>query len=578
MNITADQSGLVCRRCGAPLQGGGHCPACLLELALAEEARPTEDEARPTQPGRFDHYQLCTRQEGVLEACGRGGMGVTYRAVATVLGHAVALKVLEAQVATRPEARARFLREARAAARLRHPNVASVSYYGVRESDGQCFYAMDLVEGETLEARVRRAGPLPAPEALEIVAQVARALAVAEAQGVVHRDLKPTNLMLAKGPELTVKVIDFGLAKAADAASEADLSQGGFVGTPAYASPEQFTGAGVDARSDLYALGVTLWQLLTGEPPFRGSRTEVMHQHLRAPLPLERLKEVPSPAVALLEKLLQKDPAHRFQGAAELLQAISTALGATTAGETIDRLDDKLHKPAERGPRAPARLRAAARWWFSVFRALARPSANPFRGALAWGSLLLILIGTALIVLFRGSFPSPTPFALEVRVHGEGGSQELTPRNRGRVRLELGSEHQSEPIRENGAAYFPSIPAAFRHQPVSIRLESEDFELSSPDEQRRLEGSRLDLAVRKKPGRIAGRVHDEQGSPVVGATIRVGGLSTQSDAAGHFELEIPGGRLQPELDLEAVAQGYGARRLKVVPNANEVVIPLVRRP
>jgi TolB-like protein len=227
------------------------------------------------------------------------------------------------------------LREARAAARLRHPNVASVFYYGVRKSDGQCFYAMELVEGETLEARVRRDGPLAAPVALEIVSQVARAMAAAEAQGLVHRDLKPANLMLAHGPELTVKVIDFGLAKVAAAADQTDLTQAGFVGTPAFASPEQFAGAGVDVRSDLYSLGVTLWVILTGKAPFRGSWPEVMHQQLHAPLPLEQLKGLPQPTVALLQTLLEKDPGRRFQSPAELLEVMPTITGAIEARRTI---------------------------------------------------------------------------------------------------------------------------------------------------------------------------------------------------------------------------------------------------
>src|SRR4029077_14202756 len=134
-------------------------------------------------------------------------MGVPCRAVDTVLGHTVALKVIDHRIADLPDARERFLREARAAARLRHPNVASVFYYGMRKGDGQCFYAMELVEGETLEAQLRRGGSLPASVALEVVAQVARAMAAAEKQGLVHRDLKPANLMLVSGPDLLVKVI-----------------------------------------------------------------------------------------------------------------------------------------------------------------------------------------------------------------------------------------------------------------------------------------------------------------------------------------------------------------------------------
>jgi serine/threonine-protein kinase len=206
---------------------------------------------------------------------------------------------------------------------------------------------MELVEGETLQARLRHQGPLPVRAALEIATQVARALAVAETQGVVHRDLKPSNLMLVRGPELVVKVIDFGLAKAVAAAGQGDLTHGGFIGTPAFASPEQCAGGEVDARSDLYALGITLWEVLTGQAPFRGPAAEVIDQHLRAPLPLERLKGLPQPVVALLQMLLEKDPARRFQSAAELLRVLPSVTGSLEADRT----------PTQQAPEVPPSTR-----------------------------------------------------------------------------------------------------------------------------------------------------------------------------------------------------------------------------
>jgi serine/threonine protein kinase len=263
-------------------------------------------------------------------------MGITFKASDTVLGNDVALKVIDTRIAAHPEARERFLREARAAARLRHPNVASVFYYGVRKSDGQCFFAMELIEGETLEARLRRVGPLPTALALEVIAQIARALVAAEAQGLVHRDLKPANLMLVEGTELTVKVIDFGLAKAAaTAGSETDLTHGGFVGTPAFASPEQFAGVGVDIRSDLYSLGVVLWDMVTGKAPFLGNPGDVMYQHQHTPLPLGQLEGVPQPVAVLLEVLLEKDPAQRFQTPSELVKVMPMITDAMDLGREI---------------------------------------------------------------------------------------------------------------------------------------------------------------------------------------------------------------------------------------------------
>ena len=311
------------------------CPVCMMRRALDPDLYGPGRMTGLFEDGRFDHYEL-VRQDDGFDELGRGSMGVTYRAFDTVLGHAVAIKVIDARIASRVEARERFFREARAAARLRHPNVASVLYYGVREADGQCFYAMELVEGETLEARLCREGPLPPFLALDVVAQTARALSAAELQGLVHRDLKPSNLMLADGPESTVKIIDFGLAKL-PLEDETDLTQGGFVGTPAFASPEQFAGTGMDGRSDLYSLGVTLWKMLTGKSPFAGSAAEVKYLHQQAPLPLAQLKNAPQPIVVLLEILLEKDPTRRFQRPAELLKAIKATTEAITGGHHLSR-------------------------------------------------------------------------------------------------------------------------------------------------------------------------------------------------------------------------------------------------
>jgi serine/threonine protein kinase len=334
-----------CPACGVPYaaqEDDEGCPVCLLRRAMQPEA--TVQDLR--DDGCFDHYEIVRRADRCFDELGRGAMGVTYRALDTVLGHTVALKVIDARIAGSKDVRERFLREARAAARLRHPNIASVFYYGVRKIDHQCFYAMELVEGETLEARMRREGPLSAAFALEVVAQVARAMAAAEIQGLVHRDLKPANLMLVSGPDLRVKVIDFGLAKAATA-SESDITHGAFVGTPAFASPEQLRGAGVDIRSDLYSLGVIVWQIVAGKAPFRGSLEEIMDQHQHASLPIEQLKDVPQPVALLLEVLLQKDPSRRFKGPAELRKAIRTITGALDARRRITRQSLQKKPPAD---------------------------------------------------------------------------------------------------------------------------------------------------------------------------------------------------------------------------------------
>ena len=198
---------------------------------------------------------------------------------------------------------------------------------------------MEFVEGETLENLIKRSGKLEVRPALEIATQVAAGLAAVHKQKLVHRDIKPSNVMVnvEEGSTVTAKIIDLGLAKPApDAPAEAAISTpGAFAGTPEFASPEQFAGVGVDIRSDLYSLGVVLWEMLTGHVVFRGSPAEVMYQHQHAPLPLEELEHVPQPVVVLLEVLLEKDPGRRFQNPAELLKAMPAITGAVDARRRI---------------------------------------------------------------------------------------------------------------------------------------------------------------------------------------------------------------------------------------------------
>src|SRR5947208_5245538 len=250
------QAAQTCATCGRPLtQVGpkGECLRCLVGLGfLADGEEPERPAARSRltpRPLRYAHFEVEVGADGFPVELGAGAMAVTYRARDTVLNSEVALKVIDRRVAQNPGARSRFLREARAAANIHHPNVAQVTYYG--EQDGECFYAMELVNGETLEARVRRDGPMPLALALQVIEQAARALAVAEVCGVVHRDIKPSNIMLESdaADALVVKVIDYGIAKvmAAEAERGAEQTQTGFIGTPAFASPEQF--AQLDRKS-----------------------------------------------------------------------------------------------------------------------------------------------------------------------------------------------------------------------------------------------------------------------------------------------------------------------------------------
>ena len=337
----------TCPSCGNELSGAMEfCPVCLLRKGLAggiesgvssseEAVTPTPDQAVQ----RFEHYELVLGDDGKPVELGRGAMGVTYKAFDVDLHCLVTLKVISEKYLADESARLRFLREARAAARLRHSNVASVFHLG--RTGSSYFYAMEFVEGETLGNLIKRSGPLEVKLALEIATQLAAGLAAIHEQNLVHRDIKPANIMvrLKEGGGVTAKIIDLGLAKTLDeSASAAGISSpGAFVGTPEFASPEQFVGVSVDIRSDLYSLGVTLWVMVTGQTPFRGPSAEVMYKHQHAPLPRERLKDVPQPVVVLLEKLLEKDPVRRFQTPAELLKAVPTITAAIDARRKITR-------------------------------------------------------------------------------------------------------------------------------------------------------------------------------------------------------------------------------------------------
>jgi serine/threonine protein kinase len=264
-------------------------------------------------------------------------MGVTYKAVDVNLQCAVTLKVISARFIGDESARRRFVREARAAASVRHPNVASVFHLG--KSGDSYFYAMEFVDGEPLDKVIRRSGRLEPSTALRMVTLVAAGLEAIEKQNLVHRDIKPSNIMVSlEGNKIVnAKIIDLGLAKVAaeDDAVSAISRQGTFAGTPQYASPEQFAGVGADIRSDLYSLGITLWEMLSGDVPFHGSSSELNYQHQHASLPIEKLARTPQPVITLLEILLEKDPARRFQTPTELLQVIPKVTEALDSGRRV---------------------------------------------------------------------------------------------------------------------------------------------------------------------------------------------------------------------------------------------------
>jgi serine/threonine protein kinase len=360
--VVKTKSSRACPVCGTTFTGE-LCPVCVLRGALGNEQTVSQSVGPTLSPPefRFEHYEVLARDDGTPLELGRGAMGVTYKALDVNLRYAVALKVINAQFIGDESARRRFVREARAAASVRHPNVASVFHLG---KSGDCyFYAMEFVDGESLDKVIRRSGRLDPSTALKVTALVAAGLEAIGKQNLVHRDIKPSNIMVSFDGDKIVnaKIIDLGLAKGtlADDGSISEISiQGAFAGTPAYSGPEQFAGVGADIRSDLYSLGITLWEMLAGEVPFKGSTSRLIYQHQHATPPVDKLTQVPQPVIILVDILLEKDPDRRLQTPTELLQAIPKVTEALDSGRrvTTDQLRSGVVGVAAESKRLTRRL------------------------------------------------------------------------------------------------------------------------------------------------------------------------------------------------------------------------------
>jgi predicted Ser/Thr protein kinase len=293
---------------------------------------------------------------------GRGGMGVVYLADDLRLGRKVALKALAPELTGNPAHRDRLRREARAAAALSHPGIATV--YALEEFDGHVFIAGEYVPGQTLREELDR-GPLGAERTIATAILIGRALGAAHDQGVVHRDLKPENVI--RTPSGDVKVLDFGLARIRDVPAELGSATSRFMGTPAYMSPEQIRGETVDGRSDLFALGTLMYELSTGSHPFRGGDAmSTLAQILEAePVRLRTSQPATLAGSELLDALdgivracLQKSPASRWPSAHAVVDALEHVR------------DSSLARPSGRGPTVPAAPRSP-RWWWQFHQAIA---------------------------------------------------------------------------------------------------------------------------------------------------------------------------------------------------------------
>lgn len=314
------------------------CTACHAEFEDDAEVCPNDGTplTPSSEPARLSNdlvgRRVADRFE-VQEKLGSGGMGSVYLAAQEPVGRQVALKVLNEELSHDHESVARFRREAKAASMLKSPHTVTLYDFG-QDDDGLLFLVMELLEGESLRERLDRLSRLEWQEALQLVRQVAESLSEAHAAGIVHRDLKPDNIFITRdgsGRE-RVKVLDFGIARLLQSVEGTEsLTQKGIIfGTPGYMSPEQAKGVEVDARADLYSLGVVLYELLAGAPPFAAeSIVMLLSQHITEdPEPIgARAPDLPPELEALVARLLAKDPDDRFQCADELLDELDALLG-----------------------------------------------------------------------------------------------------------------------------------------------------------------------------------------------------------------------------------------------------------
>ncbi len=383
VKLGSDNLVTTCPSCQRNFSPDGHfCPYDGEKL----EVRERQQSERDSLLGAIidDRYE-------VLAVIGEGGMGRVYRVRHRRLGRAFALKALRVDLARDPILTERFIQEARAAAVVTHPNVVQINDFGTLDS-GQPYFVMELLEGRTLTRILREEGPIEPGRCVTIARQIAEALAAAHAMGVIHRDLKPDNVILIRpsGAHTTVKVLDFGLAKVAVSSR---LTRPGVVfGTPHYMSPEQAGGESFDHRVDIYALGILMFEMVTGRVPFEADTyMGVLSKHMYAAPPKPRDYHAPAGALAGFEEViagcLAKNPADRWQNMTELARKLNALANSQTTKDRSSVADPSSSEPSGDLPSLPT----VQSWhWYAV----------------GVGLLLLIVGGLCWLMSTRDSLPA----------------------------------------------------------------------------------------------------------------------------------------------------------------------------
>jgi eukaryotic-like serine/threonine-protein kinase len=343
------------------------CPQCGTEYDVQTKFCPTDGSTLRSAPGTGDDIigSIIADRYHVIRKLGEGGMGQVYLAEHVKMGRMSAIKVMTPSLAHDADAVGRFNREAANASKITHPNIAAIYDFG-ETSDGLIYLAMEFVEGESLTKLCEALGALPAPRAAEIARQTASALEAAHERGIVHRDLKPDNIMISRGRDGAdlVKVVDFGIAKAAEGAGQKVTRTGLVVGTPEYMSPEQLTGDTLDGRSDLYALALVTFNMLTGMLPFTGQTTQEALLKRLTDRPLSLAEARPDllwpPALqTVLDRALSRLASDRYQHASEFGSAIVAAVAGMNANE-LQQAPTQAMAAAAPGASAASAASAAA--------------------------------------------------------------------------------------------------------------------------------------------------------------------------------------------------------------------------